>query len=178
MIKNLRSRLSFFTRTSFPITIAALVALTSCSALTPTSPDMAENTASETQKPAVLTTAVQTVIGDYVSDGYDKRTQGYDWVSVMVRPSGNAEIDIKVRARADIKQPSCSFDGTAKLMGQDNAHGVIFQTVANDSLTFLQFKEGVLTIDSQDKYALNYFCAGGATLAGDYQKLAGNLKLS
>lgn len=125
-----------------------------------------------------LTPAVQTVIGDYATDGYDKRQQGYDWVGVMVRPSGEAEIDIKVRARGDIKKPSCSFDGKATLMGQDQAHGVIFQTVANNSMTFLQFKDGKLTIDSQDKMALHYFCSGGDTLAGDYQKLASQLVLS
>ena len=125
-----------------------------------------------------LTPAVQTVIGDYATDGYDKRQQGYDWVGVMVRPFGEAEIDIKVRARGDIKQPSCRYDGKATLMGQDQAHGVIFQTVANNSVTFLQFKDGKLTIDSQDKMALHYFCSGGDTLAGDYQKLASELTLS
>ncbi|ALF58926.1 hypothetical protein [Psychrobacter urativorans] len=125
-----------------------------------------------------LTPAVQTVIGDYATDSYDKRQQGYDWVGVMVRPFGEAEIDIKVRARGDIKNPSCSYEGKATLMGQDLAHGVIFQTVANNSVTFLQFKDGKLTIDSQDKTALNYFCSGGDTLAGDYQKLASQLVLS
>ena len=125
-----------------------------------------------------LTPAVQTVIGDYATDGYDKRQQGYDWVGVIVRPFGEAEIDIKVRARGDIKKPSCSFDGKATLMGQDQVHGVIFQTVANNSVTFLQFKDGKLTIDSQDKMALHYFCSGGDTLAGDYQKLASQLVLS
>ena len=35
-----------------------------------------------------LTPAVQSVIGDYANDGYDKRQQGYDWVGVMVRPLG------------------------------------------------------------------------------------------
>ena len=125
-----------------------------------------------------LTPAVQTVIGDYATDGYDKRQQGYDWVGVMVRPFGAAEIDIKVRARGDIKNPSCNYNGKATLMGQDTAHGVIFQTVANNSVTFLQFKDGKLTIDSQDKMALHYFCSGGDTLAGDYQKLASQLVLS
>lgn len=125
-----------------------------------------------------LTPAVQTAIGDYATDGYDKRQQGYDWVGVMVRPFGESEIDIKVRARGDIKNPSCSYDGKATLMGQDLAHGVIFQTVANNSVTFLQFKDGKLTIDSQDKMALHYFCSGGDTLAGDYQKLASQLVLS
>jgi len=36
----------------------------------------------------------------------------------------------------------------------------------------------MLSIDSQDKQALNYFCSGGGMLAGDYQKLKGHLKVS
>ena len=131
-----------------------------------------------TQKQIALSPALQTVVGDYASKGYDQRAQGYDWVGVQIRPFNKDEINIKVRARSDIKKPSCSFEGQATLMGQDEAHGIIFQTRANDSVTFLQFKGGVLTIDSEDKYALNAFCSGGATLAGDYQKLAGSLELS
>lgn len=134
-----------------------------------------------TSKNPAIQPAIQEVVGDYASAGYDKRQQGYDWVGVMVREDGanNADqIDIKVRARGDIKQPSCRYDGKATFMGQDDAHGVIFQTIANDSVTFLQFKDGKLTVDSQDKQALHYFCSGGGTLAGDYQKLAGHLELS
>lgn len=131
-----------------------------------------------TKIPADLSPAMQTVIGDYATVDYDKRGQGYDWVGVIISAVDNENIIIKVRSRSDIKKPTCSFDGTAKLIGQDNAHGVIFKTVANDSVTFLQFKENKLTIDSEDTYALNAFCSGGATLAGDYQKLAGRLELS
>ncbi|MGO3106622.1 MAG: hypothetical protein ACTII2_08630, partial [Psychrobacter celer] len=122
--------------------------------------------------------AVQTVVGDYASDGYAKRVQGYDWVGVMVRAESDQQIDIKVRSRSDIKKQTCQFDGKAILMGQDKAHGVIFQTKVNDSTAFFQFKDGMLTIDSQDKYALNYFCWGGASLVGDYQKLEGGLALN
>ncbi|TXD97771.1 hypothetical protein ES754_02000 [Psychrobacter frigidicola] len=165
---------------------SAFLLLTGCQTVTPSSSTSAADTTLPTsviQPLTVLTPAVKTVVGDYATDGYapsdyNQRAQGYDWVGVMVRPFGDAEIDIKVRARSDIKKPSCRFDGKATLMGQDSAHGVIFQTIANGSVMFLQFKEGVLTIDSQDKYALNYFCSGGATLAGNYQKITGNLNFS
>ncbi|WP_201554394.1 hypothetical protein [Psychrobacter sp. 72-O-c] len=168
----------WYQRLSFPaavftLTTPVLVALTGCSTVTPNSQNVPE-----IQAATAITPAVQTVVGDYASDGYDKRQQGYDWVGVMIQPYGVAEIEVKVRARGDIKQPSCHFDGKATLLGQDDAHGVIFQTIANDSVTFLQFKDGLLTIDSQDKYALNYFCSGGGTLAGDYQKLEGHLNIS
>ena len=62
-------------------------------------------------------------------------------------------------------------------MGQDDAHGVIFQSNINDSTAFFQFKDDTLSIDSQDKYALNYFCSGGGSIVGEYQKLEGDLEL-
>lgn len=130
---------------------------------------------------AIQTPAIQKVVGDYASLGYDKRAQGNDWVGVMVRAdevNDGDQINIKVRARSDIKNPTCHFDGKATLMGQDKAHGVIFQTPVNDSMAFFQFKDGKLTIDSQDKYALNQFCSGGGTLVGDYQKLSSDLELT
>ncbi|MGM8870510.1 hypothetical protein ACS8E3_02360 [Psychrobacter sp. 2Y5] len=128
---------------------------------------------------AAVSPAVQAVVGDYVSDSYSQRHQGYDWVAVMVQADDNKEgIHIKVRSRHDIKTPTCTFDGQAKLMGQDQAHGVIFETIANDSKVFLQFQNGKLTIDSDDKYALNYYCSGGASIVGEYQKLQTNLELS
>ncbi|MEL0619469.1 hypothetical protein [Psychrobacter proteolyticus] len=117
------------------------------------------------------------VSADYATADYDKRAQGYDWVGVMVRADGDRQIDIKVRSRSDIKKPTCHFDGKAILMGQDTAHGTIFQAKVNDSKAFLQFKDDKLIIDSPDKYALNYFCSGGGSLAGEYKKLAAGLEI-
>lgn len=154
-------------------TSIALLALSGCNNVTPS-----VNNQTIKQPNATVTPAVQTVIGDYASEDYAKRAQGYDWVGVMIRADGNEQIDIKVRARGDVKKPTCHFDGKATLMGQDEAHGVIFQSKVNDSTAFFQFKDDTLTIDSQDKYALNYFCSGGASLVGEYQKLEGDLALN
>ena len=140
----------------------------------PVTTDPVPMTAAQTR----LTPAVKTVIGDYANDGYDKRLEGYDWMTVKVRPHGSDQINIQIRARADIKKPSCYFNGQATLMGQDDALGVIFETIANDSKTFLQFKNGKLTIDSTNQHALNYFCSGGASLAGNYQRLVGGMMAS
>jgi hypothetical protein len=129
---------------------------------------------------AAVSPAVQVVVGDYVSDSYSQRHQGYDWVAVKVQADENDQnsVHITVRSRDDIKKPTCTFDGQAKLMGQDQAHGIIFETTANDSKVFLQFQGGQLTIDSDDKYALNYYCSGGGSIVGDYQKLAGEVELN
>lgn len=156
----------------FFTTSAALFALSGCNNVTPS-----VNHQAIKQPMADVMPAVQAVVGDYADEGYEKRAQGYDWVGVMVRAESDQQINIKVRARSDIKKPSCQFDGKATLMGQDDAHGIIFQSKVNDSTAFFQFKDDKLTIDSQDKYALNYFCSGGGTLVGDYQKLTTDLEI-
>lgn len=141
--------------------------------------NMTSNTTNQVTNPKapVLNPVMQAVVGDYADDGYTDRAQGYDWVGVIVRAAGDKQIDIKVRARSDLKKPTCQFDGKAVLMGQDEAHGIIFQTNANDTQIFFQFKENILTIDGQESDALRYFCSGGGSLAGKYKKLKAPLEL-
>ncbi|MGO1513110.1 hypothetical protein [Psychrobacter sp.] len=156
-------------------TSAALLTLSGCNNMMPS-----VNNQTTKQPNAAVTPAVQAVVGDYASEGYHKRAQGSDWVGVMIRADdadNGDQINIQVRARSDVKKPTCHFDGKATLMGQDDAHGVIFQSKVNDSTAFFQFKDDTLSIDSQDKYTLNYFCSGGGSIVGEYQKLAEKLEM-
>ncbi len=152
--------------------------LTGCNNTSPAVDNKLSLPSIDMTKATTLSPAVATVIGDYASAGYAQRAQGNDWVAVMISANGAEQINIKVRARSDVKKPTCTFDGQATLMGQDNAHGVIFETTANDSKVFLQFKGDKLTIDSEGKYALNYYCSGGGSIVGDYQKLVGKVELN
>ena len=171
MTYSLFHRFQFFAVCS--LAASALFALSACHNVMPNM-----NNHVVKQETSTLTPAVQAVIGDYASEDYKNSAQGYDWVGVMVRADGNEQIDIKVRARSNIKKPSCQFDGKASLMGQDDAHGVIFQTKVNDKQIFFQFKDSTLTIDGQEAGILSYYCSGGGSLAGEYQKLAGRLELN
>src|SRR5690606_41828417 len=97
-------------------TSMTLFALSGCNNVTPS-----VNNQTIKRPNAAVTSAVQPVVGDYASDGYAKRAQGYDWVGVMIKADGadnGEQIDIKVRARSDVKKPTCHFDGKATLMGQ------------------------------------------------------------
>lgn len=173
MIKSSSNRL--FATTAAVLFATTTLSMTGCSYGHNEHVSTTVSSANVTQTPAV-----QKVIGDYASEGYAKRAQGDDWVGVMVRADdedNSDQINIKVRARSDIKKPTCQYDGKATLMGQDDAHGIIFQSDINDSMAFFQFKGDTLTIDSQDKYALNYFCSGGGSIVGEYQKLAEKLEL-
>ena len=153
----------------------ALAAVTGCHNVTPTVKNSAHSAVAVHSIPVDV--MKDYISGDYASADYDKRAQGYDWVGVMVRVESDQKIDIKIRSRSDIKKQTCQFDGKAILIGQDAAHGTIFQAQANDSTVFFQFKDNMLTIDSPDTYALNYFCSGGASLAGEYQKLTEDLAI-
>ncbi|MFP3456573.1 hypothetical protein R0J89_09935 [Psychrobacter sp. SIMBA_152] len=180
------------------IMTSTLAALTGCNSMSPTmNSDSHSKVKSVTSTTSALPAIESNILGnnvsadnfstdkvsadkvsaDYATADYDKRAQGYDWVGVMVRAESDRQIDIKVRSRSDIKKPTCHFDGKATLMGQDTAHGMIFQSKVNDSTTFFQFKDDSLIIDSPDKYALNYFCSGGGSLAGEYKKLAEDLEI-
>lgn len=159
----------------FAVIVTTSVALfaSGCNNVTPS-----VNNQTIKQPNAAFTPSVQAVVGDYASEDYANRAQGYDWVGVIIRADGannSEQIDIKVRARSDVKKPTCQFDGKATLMGQDDAHGIFFQTKVDDSAVFFQFKDNKLTIDSQDRYVLNRFCSGGGTIVGEYKKLAGSL---
>lgn len=162
---------------------STLAALTGCNSVSPIVNSAHHSTVESVSSTASDLPATQSNIlgdnlsADYASTDYDKRAQGYDWVGVMVRAESDRQIDIKVRSRSDIKKPTCHFDGKATLMGQDTAHGTVFQTKVNDSIAFFQFKDDTLIIDSPDKYALNYFCSGGGSLAGEYKKLAKDLEV-
>lgn len=162
---------------------STLAALTGCNSMSPTVDSDSHSTVKSVASTTSALPAIESnilgdnVSADYASADYDKRAQGYDWVGVMVRAGSDRQIDIKVRSRSDIKKPTCHFDSKATLMGQDTAHGMIFQSKVNGSTAFFQFKDDSLIIDSPDKYALNYFCSGGGSLAGEYKKLAEGLEI-
>ena len=109
------------------------------------------------------------VSGNYVTDDYLKRNEGYDWVAVIVKPKTDSTIIISIRSRIDKKKPTCTFDAEA---------------TRTDNNIYLSDYEGlkikyVFTADSVTIAALNkvdndrlyFFCSGGATIAGSYKKI-------
>lgn len=110
------------------------------------------------------------LIGEYVSAGYEKRTQGYDWVAVNISNTGQSNtISIDIHARDDIKKPTCQLKTTAIAVG-DNAY-----RVDDDGTAILfRFDADTLTIspdEGTNRHALMYYCSGGASIAGSYQRL-------
>lgn len=111
--------------------------------------------------------------GHYVSDGYEQRNEGYDWVGVSIDASSDSTAQISIRSRADQKKPTCTFDAEAKLIGKDSLESIY----EGKSILYL-FKNDSLIIKGRDQEAENqlyYFCSGGATVAGTYVKINGDL---
>lgn len=110
-----------------------------------------------------------TVVGNYVSDGYSNRNQGYDWISVIVTSTTDSKLSIKVRSRADKKKPTCTFDAIVQKIDDNN-----YQTQINDKVILFQFSSNALSITTKnetDRGLLNFYCSGGASFAGTYRKI-------
>ncbi|RXQ91022.1 hypothetical protein EO244_13035 [Ancylomarina salipaludis] len=116
------------------------------------------------------------IYGDYVSDCYANRDEGYDWVAVSIKPAGENKISLSVRSRADKKNPTCTFDA------------IFYKQNDNLYQTLIDGKEVLLTIQNQsiklntkeasDSGILSFYCSGGASLAGLYTKIDGELDRS
>lgn len=110
-----------------------------------------------------------TILGNYVSDGYSKRSEGYDWVSIAVTETQSNHLNISVRSRADKKKPTCTFD-TKAFKKNDS----IYESNYDGKNIIFHFNENNLTISTENPENLNllyFFCNGGATLAGTYQRI-------
>jgi len=113
--------------------------------------------------------SVEPFQGDYATDDYARRGEGYDWVAVTIEKMNDQSAYIKVRARGDKKRPTCSFDGvgvvkSATVLQVDFDGRPVLFTVEGDVLT-------VSVTSEEDQGILHYFCSGGATLEGPYTRL-------
>ena len=107
--------------------------------------------------------------GNYVDKSYNDRSSGADWVAVRILPYTKGNVMVSVRSRADKMKPTCTYDGIASVTG-DN------ELMLNESVAQLvfKFKDNNLTVsggENSGDIALTYFCRGGGSLAGTYQKI-------
>ncbi len=114
--------------------------------------------------------SVDRFIGSYVTDGYDKRSEGYDWVAVMISKWNDSTALIKVRSRTDKKKATCTFDGKASQKDSNtlavnyDGRGILFRVTGNDLNVSGEYPD--------DESKLSFFCSGGASLSGKYAKLS------
>ncbi|WP_242156990.1 PliI family lysozyme inhibitor of I-type lysozyme [Aestuariivivens sediminis] len=109
----------------------------------------------------------------YVSDSYHKRHDGFDWVAVSVKHHGDESLWVSVRSRADQKKPTCTYDTKAFRIDKNT-----YESTYDGKRIRFEFFPTSLTISTEnpdDSNMLYFFCNGGATLAGHYGKIDGEL---
>ena len=107
--------------------------------------------------------------GNYVSESYKKRNEGYDWISVSVNQVSDSSFHISVRSRIDKKKPTCTFDADAIKISNNQLRSNI-----DGKDIIYTFDKGIITIapeKDEDKYVLRYYCSGGGSFSGDYVKI-------
>ncbi len=107
----------------------------------------------------------------YVDESYAQRGEGYDWVGVRVEPYTDQRVRVIVRSRADKKKPTCTLDVIA--MMQDAHTLQVYEGQAGIQFSFSGDQLTISAIEGQSEDALYYFCSGGATISGTYNKLEG-----
>lgn len=107
--------------------------------------------------------------GTYVDESYKDRSGGADWVSVTISPLSKYRSMISVRSRADKMQPTCTFDGTAVANGPNEL--VVSESMGTIKLSFAGNKVTVSAGEGSQEPLLTFYCRGGGSLQGTYQKI-------
>ncbi len=113
---------------------------------------------------------IDKLIGSYVTDGYEKRSEGSDWVAVIISKWNDSTAIVKVRSRTDIKKATCTFDAKASqkdsntLSANYDGRKILFRVAGNELTVSGEYPD--------DESALSFFCSGGASLSGKYAKLS------
>lgn len=109
--------------------------------------------------------------GDYVTDHYAQRAEGYDWGVVRIESRGDDSYNISIRSRIDKKKPTMRLDGIARTIGRDT----LMMVDKSDAFIYFIKKGDTLSIDSNIPKVLYWYCSGGASLRGDYTKIDAEL---
>ena len=141
-----------------------LIALTGCATQSTTTP------VTSTPHPFPESTpSVDGLVGDYATIDYGRRSAGYDWVGVTVEKVSDQEAYVAIRSRGDKKRPTCTFDGVGQMLEPN-----VLAIEVNEQALLLTLRDNTLTVSAQDETDENllfFYCSGGASLAGPYQKL-------
>ncbi|WP_300661722.1 hypothetical protein [Fluviicola sp.] len=120
------------------------------------------------EKPETIRFSENVFTGTFVSEGYQEKDKGSDWVSVTITSIRENVFHVEVRSRSDIKKPTCTLTVDAHLTKK----GELVASQAGLDVGF-RVSGDLLSIYSPSNKELNYFCSGGATLAGDYKRIPG-----
>lgn len=115
---------------------------------------------------ALLEAKTSKHVGNYVSEGYEKRNEGYDWVAVSITKAKFDKLNITIRSRADKKKPTCTFDTTASKISENT-----YKAYENNVAIIFVFQDSTVSISTEndaDSGVLSFYCSGGGSLKGEY----------
>ena len=107
-------------------------------------------------------------LGKYVSEDYFRRSDGYDWISILITKKDDNAVYISIKSRSDKKTPTCTFDGEGIMVGSNT-----LKSIFNEKVILFDLEDGILKVfmeKEKDGDLLYFFCSGGATLEGSYKK--------
>jgi len=161
LVKNLENQRSNMSRTlKFIVLIIFSISLFNCQSKVDQKKEV--NNLKETEE-------VITFFGNYVSESYSKRNEGYDWVAVSITQWNSDEAKIKIRSRADKKKPTCTLDAIAK-----KVTSTIYESTLDGKAVLFTLENNTLSIktkNEKDNDFLSFYCSGGASISGRYLKI-------
>lgn len=107
--------------------------------------------------------------GSYVSDGYEHRAKGFDYLSVHIVALNDTVAEVSVRSRTDNKEPTCSFDSKALFSPSSGALEAVFE----GKRILFNLDDDTLSIsvpDNDDHMILYFLSPGGSALMGNYYR--------
>ncbi|MEN2281045.1 hypothetical protein AAGF08_02835 [Algoriphagus sp. SE2] len=107
--------------------------------------------------------------GDYVTEGYYKREEGYDWTVVRIFKNEQGELVSEISSRSDLKRPTCSWKTNLSIENERT-----LSTSFMDKIIHFELEEDSLFIKGENTEAgeiLYFFCSGGGSLENSYVKL-------
>ena len=128
------------------------------------------------QTPNIGATFNESIYGEYVTESYFKRDEGYDWIGISIGKKDDSTATIYMRSRADIKKATCTLDANAEILDHKT-----LKTTFEKKVIILSFSESemeVSTLEEKDGGVLSFFCSGGGSIKGTYKKLVGSMDVT
>ncbi|WP_028856253.1 hypothetical protein [Psychrilyobacter atlanticus] len=122
------------------------------------------------RKRSITKKSVDKFLGKYVSEDYYQRSDGYDWINILITKKDDNAVYISIKSRSDKKKPTCTFDGEGIIVESNT-----LKSIFNEKVILFDLEDGILKVfmeKEKDGDLLYFFCSGGATLEGSYKKTA------
>lgn len=112
--------------------------------------------------------ASTSLFGEFANADFQRRSEGYDYLAIRIDSLNEYFALVNITARADKKDPSCELQVIARIDGDILA----FESVDKNTVHIISTSNGIKieTAEESNGSDLYFYCTGGATIAGEYQR--------